>query len=138
MQAPPIPTKPVDPAARVWRVLVVDDNEDSADMLARSGHVVRTAYTGPTALEVAAECLPDVVLLDIGLPGNNGYEVARRLRLLPHLKDVVIVAMTGYGQETDIRLAQEAGFDSHQVKPIDFVKVEELLTTLLPGPGSAE
>ena len=140
MHAPPGPTKPVDPTGREWRVLVVDDNEDSADMLARllarSGHDVRTAYAGPSALDVAAEFLPEAVLLDIGLPGINGYEVARRLRQIPQLGGVKLVAMTGYGQEADIRLAQEAGFDSHQVKPVDFVKVGELLTTLLSPPGS--
>ena len=142
MQAPPNTTKPVDPPAQGWRVLVVDDNEDSADMLAkllaRSGHHVRTAYTGPTALDVAADCLPDVVLLDIGLPGINGYEVARRLRQIPQLGGVKIIAMTGYGQESDVRLAQEAGFDSHQVKPVDFVKVQERMTTLLSPPASGD
>jgi PAS domain S-box-containing protein len=140
MPSPPGRTKPAEPPARGSRILVVDDNEDSAEMLAkllaRSGHDARTAYTGPTALVVAAECLPDVVLLDIGLPGINGYEVARRLRLIPRLEGVKIVAMTGYGQEADLRLAQEAGFDSHQVKPIDFAKVLELLSTLLTPPGS--
>ena len=138
--SPPDPTKPADPPARGCRVLVVDDNVDSADILAQlltiSGHEVRTAYTGPAGLVVAAECLPDVVLLDIGLPGIDGYEVARRLRQIPRLEAVKIVAMTGYGQEADIRLAQEAGFDSHQVKPIDFMKVEKLLTALLSPPGS--
>ncbi len=78
-----------------------------------------------------------MVLLDIGLPGIDGYEVARRLRLLPHLKGVKIVAMTGYGQDTDRQLAREAGFDSHLTKPVDLVKVEQLLTTLLPKPGSS-
>ena len=139
-QPPPGPSKPADSPSRGGRVLVVDDNEDSAAMLvrllARSGHDVRSAYTGPTALDVAADFLPDVVLLDIGLPGIDGYEVARQLRQIPRLEGVKIVAMTGYGQEADIRLAREAGFDSHQVKPVDFVKVVELLTTLLSGPGS--
>ena len=121
-------------------MLVVDDNVDSAEILAKllrmPGHDVRTAYTGPTALEAAAAHPPDVVLLDIGLPGLNGYEVARRLRLDPQLKGVRLVAMTGYGDEADRRLAQEAGFDRHVVKPVDFPKVEELLTTLLRPPGS--
>ena len=76
------------------------------------------------------------MLLDIGLPGLNGYEVARRLRQYPQLKGVRLVAMTGYGDEADRRLAQEAGFDRHVVKPVDFPKVEELLTTLLTPPGS--
>ena len=136
---------PADPASigrarrTAGRVLVVDDNVDSAEILARllrrSGHDVRTAYTGPTALEAAADYLPDVVLLDIGLPGMNGYEVARRLRQDPQLKGVRLVAMTGYGQEADSQLAREAGFDTHLVKPVDFPKVEELLTTLLSPPG---
>lgn len=122
------------------RVLVVDDNVDSAETLAKllrmSGLDVRTAYTGPTALDVAAESLPEVVLLDIGLPEINGYEVARRLRRLPQLAGVKIVAMTGYGQESDIQLAREAGFDTHLTKPVDFVKVEGLLTRLLARPSS--
>ena len=134
------PTQPAERVERGWRVLVVDDNEDSAEMLAkllkRAGHDVRTAYSGPAALDVAAAHLPDAVLLDIGLPGINGYEVARRLRLLPHLKGVKIVAMTGYGQDTDRQLAREAGFDSHLTKPVDFVKVVDLLTTLLSSHGS--
>jgi two-component system CheB/CheR fusion protein len=121
-------------------VLVVDDNEDSAEMLAkllkRSGHGVRTAYSGPMALEAAAQ-LPDVVLLDIGLPGINGYEVARRLRLLPDLENLKIVAMTGYGQDADRQLAREAGFDSHLTKPVDFLEVRDLLARLFASPGSS-
>ncbi len=138
---PPPPTVESDGrTAHAGRVLVVDDNVDSAEILAKllrmSGHDVRTAYTGPTALDVAAESLPDAVLLDIGLPGINGYEVARRLRRLPQLAGVKIVAMTGYGQESDIQLAREAGFDTHLTKPVDFVKVEGLLTRLLARPSS--
>ena len=134
VQAPAIraPAAPAEQTMRGLRILVVDDNEDSAEMLARllnrSGHDVRTAYTGPAALDVAAAQFPDVVLLDIGLPGINGYEVARRLRLLPRLNDVRIIAMTGYGQDADRQLAREAGFDSHLTKPIDYQKVVELLT----------
>ena len=136
---PADPEPPATPAAGGLKVLVVDDNEDSANMLAKllgmAGDEVRTAYTGPAALEAAAAHPPDVVLLDIGLPGINGYEVARRLRLLPNLrKDVVIVAMTGYGQDADRQLAREAGFDSHLTKPVDFVKVKALVATLTkPG-----
>ena len=77
-------------------------------------------------------------MLDIGLPGLNGYEVARRLRQHPRLKGVRLVAMTGYGDDADRQLAQEAGFDGHLVKPVDFPKVEELLTTLLTPPGSED
>ncbi|MHC5537368.1 response regulator, partial [Singulisphaera rosea] len=88
-------------------------------------------YTGPAALTAAQADLPDVVLLDIGLPGLNGYEVARRLRQIPQLREVRLVAMTGYGDATERRLAQEAGFDRHVVKPLDFAQVEQLLATLL-------
>jgi CheY-like chemotaxis protein len=114
---------------------VVDDNVDSANILAtllrRSGHDVRTAYTGPTALEAAAADPPDVVLLDIGLPGLSGYEVAERLRQDPKLNGIRLVAMTGYGDEAHRRLAREAGFDRHLVKPVDFRKVREIVSTLL-------
>jgi len=138
-QAPAPPAEPDGRPANTGRVLVVDDNLDSAEMLAKllrmSGHDVRTAYTGPAALEAATAQQPEVVLLDIGLPGINGYEVARRLRQIPHLGKVQIVAMTGYGQESDLRLAREAGFDSHLTKPVDFLRVENLLTTLMAQPG---
>ncbi len=138
----PILAKPLNEDVQGSRILVVDDNEDSAEMLAkllaRSGYGVRTAYTGPAALTLATEFFPDLVLLDIGLPGINGYEVARRIRRIPRLEKIKLIAMTGYGQETDVRLAQEAGFDSHQVKPINFAKVMELLATMLSPPSSSE
>ncbi len=83
----------------------MDDSEDTAQTLAMllqsSGHDVRTAHTGPTALEAALDYRPSVVLLNIGLPGLNGYEVAKRIRQQPVLHDIVLVAMTGYGQELD-------------------------------------
>jgi CheY-like chemotaxis protein/anti-sigma regulatory factor (Ser/Thr protein kinase) len=139
-EPPSAPTGSAERPAHSGRVLVVDDNVDSAEILAKllrhSGHDVRTAYTGPSALEAAAAHPPDVVLLDIGLPGLNGYEVARRLRQQPRLEGVRLVAMTGYGQESDLQLTREAGFDSHLLKPVDFLKVRELLTTLLAPPGS--
>jgi CheY-like chemotaxis protein len=139
-EPPSAPVGLVERPAHAGRVLVVDDNVDSAEILARllrkSGHDVQTAYTGPTALEAAVTHLPNVVLLDIGLPDLNGYEVARRLRQDPRLEGVRLVAMTGYGQESDLQLAREAGFDRHLVKPVDFPKVLELLTTLLMPPGS--
>jgi CheY-like chemotaxis protein/anti-sigma regulatory factor (Ser/Thr protein kinase) len=137
---PSAPEGSAERPAGAGRVLVVDDNVDSAEILAKllrhSGHDVRTAYTGPTALEAAAAHPPDVVLLDIGLPELNGYEVARRLRQQPRLEGVRLVAMTGYGQESDLQLTREAGFDSHLLKPVDFLKVRELLTTLLAPPSS--
>ncbi len=139
-EPPPTPAGSTGRPAQTRRVLVVDDNVDSAEILARllrkSGHDVRTAYTGPTALEVAVAHSPDVALLDIGLPGLNGYEVARRLRQYPQLDGVRLVAMTGYGQESDLRLAMEAGFDEHLVKPVDFLKVKGLLATLLSSPDN--
>jgi PAS domain S-box-containing protein len=139
-EPPSVPTESAERRAHSARVLVVDDNVDSSEILAKllrlSGHDVRTAYTGPTALEAAIAHLPDVVLLDIGLPGLNGYEVARRLRQYPQLKGVRLVAMTGYGGQSDLQLAREAGFEEHLVKPVDFLKVEELLTTLLAPPDS--
>jgi PAS domain S-box-containing protein len=138
-EAPAKPTSSTERPAHSGRVLVVDDNIDSTDVLARllriSGHDVRTAYAGPSAVDAAVSYVPDVVLLDIGLPGLNGYEVARRLRQYPQLKSVKLVAMTGYGLQSDLQLAKEAGFDEHLVKPVDFLKVGELLTRLLPERG---
>jgi CheY-like chemotaxis protein len=116
------------------RVLVVDDNVDmvlSFSMLLKaSGHDVQTAHDGPTAMQAALDYRPDVVLLDIGLPGLNGYEVAKRIRQNPVLKNAVLVAMTGYGQETDRQCSQEAGFDHHLVKPADFGKLQQILATV--------
>jgi PAS domain S-box-containing protein len=113
------------------RVLVVDDNEDVAHSLALllqiKGHEVRTAHDGLTALNVAGEFLPEVVLLDIGLPTMDGYEVARRLRQQTGLENVVLVAVTGYGQEEDRRRAEEAGFDAHLTKPAEPAALQRLL-----------
>jgi CheY-like chemotaxis protein len=105
------------------RVLVVDDNHDAADTLALllelMGHEVRTAHDGLKALDVAEELRPDVVLLDIGLPQLNGYEVARRLRQQPWSRQTLLVALTGWGQAEDQLRSTEAGFDRHLVKPVD-------------------
>ncbi len=123
-----------EPAGPSLRVLVVDDNVDAAQslglLLEESGHDVRTAYDGPTALAAALEYRPNVVLLDIGLPGIDGFEVARRLRQQPELSTVVLVAMTGYGQTADKKRSLEAGFDHHLVKPANFGKVLQILTTV--------
>jgi CheY-like chemotaxis protein/two-component sensor histidine kinase len=111
------------------RILIVDDNRDAADSLALllqiHGHEVRTAYSGREALEITEKFLPDFVLLDIGLPSLNGYEVARRLRLTGIVAQ--LVALTGYGQPEDVQRAREAGFDTHMVKPVDVERVLEAL-----------
>ncbi len=116
------------------RILVVDDNKDSADslsmMLSIAGMEARTAYDGLEAVEVAAAFNPEVVLLDIGLPKLNGYEAARRIREQPWGKDMVLVAVTGWGQEEDRRRSQEAGFNAHMVKPVDPAALQQLLTAL--------
>jgi two-component system CheB/CheR fusion protein len=105
------------------RVLIVDDNPDAAESLALvltcAGHEVRTAYSGPAALGLVGEFRPDAVLLDIGLPGMNGYEVTRRLRLRQEFAHVLFVAVTGYGGEEDRRRSREAGCDFHLTKPVD-------------------
>jgi PAS domain S-box-containing protein len=105
------------------RILVVDDNRDAAETLAfllRSrGQEVRIAYDGVSALKLADSFQPEVVLLDIGLPGMDGCEVARQLRQFPGLEKVRLIALTGYGQEGDHRRSREAGFDRHLVKPVD-------------------
>jgi len=105
------------------RILVVDDNVDTAQSLALllrlKGHRVEVAHDGPAALETARSFVPEVVLLDIGLPGIDGYEVARRLREEVRLAHALVVALTGYGQEEDRRRARHAGFDHHFTKPVD-------------------
>ena len=116
------------------RVLIVDDNVDTVTTLAmlvkESGHAVRTAYDGTSVVEAALDYRPNVVLLDIGLPGLNGFEVAKQLRQQPALQNTVLVAMTGYGQESDRQRSKEAGFDHHLVKPGDFGKVLQILATV--------
>jgi PAS domain S-box-containing protein len=112
-------------------ILVVDDNRDAADSLAELlrmvGHDVVLAHDGAQALEVAAANHPDTVLLDIGLPGMDGYEVARRLRERPDLARARLIALTGYGQASDRQATTDAGFEAHLVKPVDFVELERLL-----------
>ncbi|HEX6861341.1 MAG TPA: ATP-binding protein, partial [Thermoanaerobaculia bacterium] len=117
--------------AEPLRVLIVDDNEDSAESLALlmrlTGHEVRTAYEGLSALAEARTFMPEVVLLDIGLPRMDGFQVARRLRQQPGGDRLMLLALTGYGQEEDRRRSREAGFDHHLVKPIDLERLQELL-----------
>jgi PAS domain S-box-containing protein len=131
---PPSPTEKSKPNGRSLRVLVVDDNVDTAEslevLLRESGYDVRTAHDGPSALEAARDYRPNVVLLDIGLPGLDGYEVAKRMRQQPVLQNVVLVAVTGYGQESDRQRAQKAGFDHHMIKPARFEHVQKILATV--------
>jgi CheY-like chemotaxis protein len=115
------------------RVLIVDDNEDGAASLALllelGGHETYKAHDGEQALEVAEQRRPDAILLDIGLPGMNGYEVCRRLRQQPWGKDAFLVALTGWGQEEDRQRSEEAGFDEHMVKPADHDVLMNLLAS---------
>jgi PAS domain S-box-containing protein len=119
-------------SARQRRILVVDDNSDSAESMAlllrASGHDVHTAHDGASALEQADAHKPEIVLLDIGLPGLSGYTVAKRLRELPGLGAVKLIAITGYGQEEDRKRSRDAGFDHHLVKPVDIAVLGALLT----------
>ncbi|WP_437573236.1 ATP-binding protein [Sorangium sp. So ce887] len=113
------------------RVLVVDDSVDGAESLALllriSGHETRAVHTGPEALTATRELGADIVFLDIGLPGMNGYDVARRLRAEPDLAGLFLVALTGWGTEEDRRQAREAGFDHHLTKPVDAAEVKRLV-----------
>jgi PAS domain S-box-containing protein len=124
------------------RILVVDDNRDAAEMLAEllelMGNDLRTAHDGVEAVEVAGEFRPDVVLLDIGLPKMNGYEVAEKIREQPWGKAMVLVALTGWGQEEDRRRSREAGFDHHLIKPVEPDALLKLLTSISDGRCSAQ
>lgn len=129
------------PPAKPLRILVVDDSVDTAAslklLLESSGHTVRTEGDGAAAVPAALEFQPDAVLLDIGLPGLDGYEVARQLRREPRLGSPLLVATTGYGQDADRVRSRQAGFDEHLVKPIDFDRLENLLRRREPRrPGA--
>ncbi|HSY06922.1 MAG TPA: PAS domain S-box protein [Steroidobacteraceae bacterium] len=129
------------PAAKL-RIMVVDDNRDSAELCATflelSGHQVKTAFTSRRALELAEIFQPHALLLDIGLPEVNGYELAQKIRATSWGQDVFLVAVTGWGQAEDRRRAFEAGFDQHLTKPIDPETVESLLQSIAAGMASAE
>lgn len=120
------------------RILVVEDHEDSAKimemMLKKMGHAPRIAYDGVEAIEAAEAFRPDVIFLDIGMPRLNGYDAARRIREQPWGKKILLVALTGWGQEADKCRSREAGFDFHLIKPVD----PAVLNTLLAELGSAE
>ena len=132
----PAPAPDAEPArpAPSRRILIVDDNLDGADSLAMLledyGHETHKAHDGLEALEAAERVRPDAILLDIGLPKLNGYEVCRRLREQPWGKQLMVVALTGWGQEEDRNRSQAAGFDSHLVKPVDLDLLTKLLASL--------
>ena len=124
-------------AADKRRILVVDDNETAANVLAMLlkalGNDVRTAFDGLTAIDLAEQFRPDIVLLDIGMPKLNGYETARRIRQQPWGKEMVLAALTGWGQEEDKRRTREAGFDHHFVKPVEPDVLQKLLAEHEPS-----
>jgi PAS domain S-box-containing protein len=123
---------------RPLRLLVVDDNVDTAEslslLLRLYGHEVAVAHTGPSALQQALAHKPDAVMLDIGLPGLNGYEVAQRLREHAAFRATPLIALTGYGQDADKKRSRGAGFNVHLVKPIDPERLQDLLAGLVPDP----
>ena len=125
---------------RPRRVLVVDDNVDAATMLAalirQLGHEVQIVHDGSAALEAAEGYRPEVILLDIGMPGMNGFEVARRLRELGRIPAVRIVAVTGWGKPEDRKRSREAGFDMHLMKPVELSEIQRAL--LLNGASSTK
>lgn len=113
------------------RILVVDDNVDSAESLAvllrLEGHEAHTVHAGEEVLAAARQLCPDVILLDIGLPGITGYDVARRIREEAGLASVRLVAVSGYGRAEDVARARDAGFDQHLVKPVDFAVLHAVI-----------
>jgi CheY-like chemotaxis protein len=116
------------------RILVVDDNQDAAEslrlLLTHTGAEVSVAHDGPEALETFERCRPHMVLLDIGMPSMDGYEVARRLRASPQQQPrPSIVALTGWGQDEDRKRVREAGFDHHLVKPVDLGALQSLMAS---------
>jgi PAS domain S-box-containing protein len=129
-QPPPVSAAQPAGSANV-RVLIVDDNVDSADCLAMvvqlQGYACQIAYDGPTALTLAAQFKPHIALLDIGLPGMDGYEVAREFRKRPETEGTILIAMTGWGQEEDRHQSKDAGFEKHLVKPVDPAGLEAVL-----------
>jgi CheY-like chemotaxis protein/two-component sensor histidine kinase len=128
-QDAPVPQETKQGASR--RILVVDDSVDTAESLAMIlrllGHEVTVAHTGTKALETAQAIRPDVVLLDIGLPGMDGFQVAERMRQNPDLANTRLIAISGYGQESDHQRSKLAGFDRHLVKPVDPASLQDLL-----------
>jgi CheY-like chemotaxis protein len=124
----------------VTRILLIEDNADAREalraLLELDGYEVHAAADGSEGLDLARTKAPEVALIDIGLPGFDGYEVARRMKALPALRPVMI-ALTGYSEPEDRQRAKDAGFAAHLVKPVDPADLRRLLTSLeIPGPGS--
>lgn len=117
------------PASR--KILIIDDNADAAKttqmLLSMLGHEAEVAFDGPSGIDMAASSAPDVILLDIGLPGMDGYEVARRLREKTGQKETLLIALSGHGEPDDVQKAKEAGFDHHLVKPADTARLMALI-----------
>lgn len=125
------------------QILVVDDNADAADSLAMLleylGRTVRVANSGQAALDMLREFRPEVILMDIGMPGMDGLEVARRIREQPPFDSATLIALSGWGQEEDKRRASESGFDHHLTKPVDLPMLEALLASVgKKGEGAAK
>jgi two-component system CheB/CheR fusion protein len=133
----PSPAQPAQTATERRRVLLIEDNIDAADTLKEALEFceldVQVAYDGPAGLRRAREFRPEIVLCDIGLPGMDGYEVARAMRDDPALRSTYLIALTGYALPEDQRRAQEAGFDRHLAKPPDL----DTLESLLKGPSGS-
>jgi PAS domain S-box-containing protein len=146
LAAPPQATRPSEAkpsltrAPRRFRILLADDNESFAEtfgqMLDILGHEVKVAHDGISALALAQSFMPDVVLLDIGLPGMNGYEVCKKIRALPALRHTVLIAQTGFSHPQHRERASAAGFDHHLIKPVKFAFIEELLKSLDIDPAA--
>jgi CheY-like chemotaxis protein len=131
MKSEGTPTAVAEDIESARRVLVVEDNVDAAEtlqlLLRMSGYDTRAVYDGAAALALAREWKPSAVVLDIGLPGKDGYAVAREMRALPGLEAALLVALTGYGGDEDRERARQAGFDTLQVKPVEPQKLEAIL-----------
>jgi two-component system, OmpR family, response regulator len=119
------------------RVLLVDDSVDAAEamsmLLETLGHEVRVVHDGPSALAIVDDFAPEVVILDIGLPGMSGFDVARELRMRAVTKTALLIALTGYGADSDKQEARDAGFDHHLVKPVSFTAIETVIAASLSG-----
>jgi CheY-like chemotaxis protein len=135
LEAPAVATRAeTAEAAESRRILIVDDNCDAAELLAEAlsamGHETRVAFDGPSGLDAAAGFAPDIAFLDIGLPAMDGYELARKMRSELAFPQLRLVALTGYGQDSDRERSAEAGFDSHMVKPINLMAVASTIKRL--------